>query len=114
MNNRGWTHFKKLACLSFAFGKDGSEVVVASGAVSATAVYDPPSIASGASASTTVTVTGAAIGDMVLASFSLDLLGLSLSASVTAANTVTVVLSNGTVGAVDLASGTLKVIVLNA
>lgn len=71
--------------------------------------YDPPSIANGASQSTTVTATGAALGDFAAASFSLDLQGLALSAYVSAADTVTCVFSNATGGAIDLASGTLKV-----
>lgn len=59
-----------------------------------------------------VTVAGAALGDLALASMSVDVADLMLSASVTAANTVTVVLANNTGGAVDLGSGTLKVAVL--
>ncbi|MDE2096497.1 MAG: hypothetical protein KGL39_04565 [Patescibacteria group bacterium] len=77
--------------------------------LTASKTYDPPSISSGASATTTVTVTGAVLGNMALASFSLDLAGLSLTSYVSAADTVTCVLSNLTGGAVDLASGTLSV-----
>lgn len=72
------------------------------------AAYNPPSIAAGAQTTTTVTVTGAALGDYAVASFSLDLQGISLDAYVSAADTVTCVFRNGTVGAVDLASGTLR------
>lgn len=84
----------------------------------ATATWNPGSIASkdtvGASfAAQTVTVTGAALGDLVLASFSLDVTDLVLTADVTAADTVTVVLSNPTASAVDLASGTLTVLVVD-
>lgn len=70
--------------------------------------YDPPSIADDAEASTTVTVTGAALGDFALASFSLSTQGIKLAAQVTAANTVTVNLHNRTGGVLDLASGTLR------
>jgi hypothetical protein len=70
--------------------------------------FNPPSIAASASTTTTVTVTGAALGDYAEASFSLDMTGLVMSAYVSAADTVTVVLFNPTVGAVDLGSGTLK------
>ena len=59
-----------------------------------------------------VTVTGAALGDFAMASMSVDVADLQLSADVTAANTVTCVLSNSTGGAVDLGSGTLKVMVI--
>lgn len=71
--------------------------------------FDPPSIADKASTTTTVTVTGAVLGNRALASFSLDTSGVSLEAQVTSANTATVIFSNLTGGAVDLASGTLAV-----
>ena len=78
------------------------------------AVWDPPSVAAGSSVTTTVTVPGAALGDYAHASFSLSLQGLQLTAYVSAANTVTVVLGNLTGVAVDLASGTLSVLVLKS
>jgi hypothetical protein len=71
------------------------------------ATYDPPSLVDGAGATTTVTVTGAALGDFATASFSLDLQGVSVTAWVSAANTVSVRLQNETGGTIDLASGTL-------
>lgn len=80
--------------------------------LTATTTWDPGSIAHGASESKSVTVTGAVLGDIALASFSLDLQELTISAHVGATNTVHVVLHNATGGAVDLASGTLKVLVL--
>jgi hypothetical protein len=75
------------------------------------ATYNPPNIAAGASAQTTVTVTGVAVGDYVEASFSLALAGLTLTGEVSAANTVTATFFNPTAGAIDLASGTLRAIV---
>ena len=42
-------------------------------------------------------------------SFSLDLQGLSVSGSVSPADTVSVLFFNGTAVAIDLASGTLRV-----
>ena len=72
------------------------------------ATYNPPSLADGASSTTTVTVTGAALGDYVSASFSNDLQGISMVASVSASNTVTVVFRNNTGTGIDLASGTLR------
>jgi hypothetical protein len=75
--------------------------------IAAKATYDPPSIAAGSSATTTVTVNGAAVGDMAVAAFSGNVHPIVLSAYVSAANTVTVVLSNPSGSAVDLASGTL-------
>lgn len=69
--------------------------------------YDPGSLADGASTSTTVTVTGATLGKAALATFSLDLAGVLPTAYVSAADTVTVYLTNHSGGVVDLGSGTL-------
>ena len=74
--------------------------------------WDPASIADGDEEAKEITVTGAALGDFVLASFSVDVADLSLTADVTAADTVTAVLANNTGGAVDLASGTIYVRVI--
>lgn len=76
--------------------------------------HDWASVADSAQATTTVTVTGAALGDFVQASMSVSLAGTVLSGFVSAADTVTVVLRNTTGGAVDLASGTLRVLVRKA
>jgi hypothetical protein len=75
------------------------------------AVYDPASLNDGAGVTTTVTVTGAALGDWAQASFSLDLQSVLLSAYVSAANTVSVRFQNETTGTVNLSSGTIKVVV---
>lgn len=82
--------------------------VLASTVLNGSATYDPPSLIDGAATSTAVTVTGAALGDFALASFSLSTQGISLSAEVTATNTVTVNFFNKTGGTLDLSSGTLK------
>ena len=87
---------------------------LAVGQVKATATWNPASVAAGSKISTTVTVSGASLGDFVLASFSLDLQELTLTCYVSASNTVEVVLANLTGSAVDLASGTLAVIVLKS
>lgn len=71
-------------------------------------VYDPPSIAAAGQASTTVTVTGARLGDDASVVFSASLGGLIASAYVSASDTVTVVLFNPTGSAIDLASGTIS------
>lgn len=76
-----------------------------------TTTWNPDSVAVGSFTSKDVTVTGAALGDFADASFSLDVQDLQLDAQVTAANTVTATLYNNTAAAVDLASGTLRVIV---
>jgi hypothetical protein len=74
--------------------------------------WDPPNVAAAGSTTTTVTVTGVALGDPVTRlSFSLDLQGQTLTGYVSAADTVTVVLFNSTAGALNLGSGTLYVAV---
>jgi hypothetical protein len=78
----------------------------------ASATWDAGSIADGDEEAKEVTVTGAALGDFAIASLSIDIADLQLSADVTAANTVTCILSNSTGGAVDLASATLYVMVI--
>lgn len=78
--------------------------------LSATATYDPANMATdGSVTSTTITVTGAVAGDTCLASHSaIGANNVLVSAHVSAANTVTVVLMNKTGGALDIASGTLR------
>lgn len=76
--------------------------------------YDPGSLADGAGATTTVTVTGAALGDFATATFSVDLAGIALSAWVSAADTVSVRFQNESGGVLDLASGTLRARVFKA
>lgn len=77
--------------------------------LSATATWDPASLAAGQYDSTTVTVTGAAVGDTVNVGFSNAVpAGCLLFGAVTASGTVTVTLLNVTTGTVDLASGTLR------
>lgn len=73
------------------------------------ATYDPASLADGAGVTTTVTVTGAALGDHAEATFSNSLQGIMLFAWVSAADTVSVRFQNETGGVIDLASGTLRV-----
>lgn len=81
--------------------------------IQASETWNPASIADGDSETFQMTgVTGAALGDFVLASFSLDLQDLSLTAYVQAAGVVEAVLQNNTGGAVNLDSGTLTVRVL--
>lgn len=81
-------------------------------ALKGTATWNPASIANDAMASTTVTVTGAVVGQPVFVGYSsITAAGWALSGSVTAADTVTVTLVNKTGGAVDLPSGTVTVYV---
>lgn len=77
--------------------------------LSGSATWDPSSLTTLTQASTTITVSGAALGNRVMVSFSLDLQGQTLTAYCSAANTVTVVLFNSTSGTLNLSSGTLQV-----
>lgn len=79
----------------------------------ATATYDPPSLATAAcGAIQTVAVTGAALGDRVTATFSLDLAGAIIFAWVSAADTVSYFFQNvNGANPLDLASGTVTVAV---
>ena len=83
--------------------------------VSGSATYDPPNLIDGAGATTTVTATGAALGDLVeCVSFSLDLQGITVTGYVSAADTVSVRFQNESGGTLDLGSGTLRVRVRKA
>lgn len=78
-----------------------------------TATWTPATpIANGDQVSTTITVPGAAYGDKVLASFTgMAGVALMISAHVSAANTVTVIVANMSGAALAVASGTLSVLV---
>lgn len=101
--------------LSLNLAIDDLETLRAAGAgavLTGSATYDPASLADGVGATTTITVTGAALGDYVVGvSFSLDLQGIGLTGYVSAADTVAVRFQNESGGTVDLASGTLRALV---
>jgi hypothetical protein len=78
----------------------------------ATAAWNPASIADNGQATNDFTVTGAKIGDFVTVAPGVDVTDLDLSYSVTADDTVTVVLTNNTGGAVDLANSTWAIQVM--
>ena len=78
------------------------------------ATYDPASLADGAGVTTTVAVTGAALGDFAFASFSNALQGIILSAWVSATDVVSVRFQNESGGTLDLASGTLRARIMKA
>jgi len=117
----GYTHFTKLSADELALGQAGSEVNITTTMISggntilsATDTWDAASIADGDMESTDVTVTGAALGDFVLVSLSIDTADLALVGAVTAADTVTATLLNNTGAPVDLASATVAVKVIPA
>lgn len=72
------------------------------------ATFNPANLVDGAGETTTVTVTNAALGDFARASFSLDTQGITVTAWVSAANTVSVRFQNESGGAIDLANGILR------
>ena len=76
---------------------------------SVTTTWNPASIADGNEVAVDVTVPGAKLGDMVFVSPEVDVVDATVSATVTAANTVTIVLANNTGGGVDLSSATWNV-----
>ncbi|HYN54398.1 MAG TPA: hypothetical protein VES38_06810 [Methylotenera sp.] len=82
------------------------------GVLSGSAVYDTASLIDGAGATTTITVTGAALGDFAMVSAGVDLAGITVTAYVSAADTVSVRLQNESGGTLDLASTTLRARVL--
>ena len=90
--------------LSVGYGADITEHL------SATVTYDPANLVDGATTTTTMTVTGAVVGDTVTVGLSsITSAGWQISGFVTAADTVTVAITNHTGRAVDLPSGTLRV-----
>lgn len=100
---------------------NGTRALFVTAALTGTAVQDFASVATGAATSAVdVTVTGAAVGDVAVADISTGS-GASADASrycvfarVRAANTVAVWVLNFSGGAVDLASGTIRVWVYKA
>ena len=72
------------------------------------ATFDCPSLADGAGTTTTITVTGAAVGDFCMVSVGGDYAGMSITSQVSAANTVQVRVQNESGGVLDPASVTLR------
>lgn len=71
--------------------------------------FDPPSLASGGSYTTTTPLSKANLGDACVVSAPYDLQGIIVTASVSAIGAVRVSLYNPTAGTIDLASGTWSV-----
>uniref|UniRef100_A0A6H1ZZR4 Major tropism determinant N-terminal domain-containing protein n=1 Tax=viral metagenome TaxID=1070528 RepID=A0A6H1ZZR4_9ZZZZ len=77
------------------------------------ATWDPASIAASGYLAQDFVCPGAALGMVASVGAGVDVTDLVVSATVTAANTVTVTLFNPTVGAIDLASSTWNIMVIN-
>lgn len=100
-----------IASVSTAFSRVGVASVFDNVPLYGTATYDPASLLNTAAVTTTVTVTGAALGDRAQVSFSVALSDVELSAWVSATDTVSVRFVNSSGGTRDLANGTLRVFV---
>lgn len=103
----------------FEVGSDGGCTIGVAGSeiakvVTATATWDPPDIATGLNTSTTIAINAAlADSDIAIASHSEAIpAGAHMAAHITANNVATVTLFNETGGNLDLASGTLRVTVI--
>lgn len=96
----------------------GTQVGIHTFAVGQSSYYDntvtPGAIAAGSDYSYSLTVSGATLGDFVLGSLDIDLQGLTLTAYVSAADTVTVIIVNNSGASVTLAQCSLSVIVFKA
>jgi len=122
-----WIHLYNAEATNCTFYLDGWSAVpgVAGGAswftpnanefpkYTGSAVWDPGSIAADAQVSNDFTVLGAALGMVANAGAGVDVVDLVVSVTVTAADVVTVVLSNATAGAIDLASSTWRVVAMD-
>lgn len=85
------------------------------GILTGTVVWDPGSIAAGSATFETVTVTGAAMGDIAIGSHSASDAGrtrILVTAYVSAPDTVIVQIYNASAAAFDMPSGTLRAVVL--
>lgn len=82
--------------------------------LSASGAYTPGSIGAGISVNTTLVVAGAVMGDLAICSFSLDTTNLIVTARVSAAGVVTVIMYNPTGGAITPGAGTLQVKVIKS
>ena len=77
------------------------------------ATLDAGSLADGVGETDDVTVPGVALGDMVIgASLGVDLVGITVTGYVSAANTVKFRIQNESGSTVDLASSTLRIVVV--
>ncbi len=74
---------------------------------------DVASLADGAGSTSAVTVRGAALGDLVLVSASVDLLDVTVTAYVQAANLVEIRFQNEAAATRDIASATYRILVLD-
>jgi hypothetical protein len=108
-------HESGVGAVGFAAGQDmeiiGSGVVALDPprAMTGTAAWTPGAIGANAGATQSVTVTGAALGDVVAVGYNQNLQdGLVLTGEVSAANTVTAQIRNVTAGSLTPTAGTVR------
>lgn len=77
------------------------------------ATIDVGSLSDGAGSTHQVTVTGAALGDIVIVGPPVDAVDMTITAYVQAANTIDIRVQNESGSATDLASGTWRVLVFD-
>lgn len=77
------------------------------------ATLNEPSLADAVGDTATIAVPGAKLGDFVLVSMGVDVAGISVTAYVSATNVVSVRFQNESTGTLDLASTTIKGLVLS-
>lgn len=94
-------------------GGFGAEEIFALKVLNGSATKDPSSLVDGAGETLSFTVTGAALGDYVMVAAPYDLVDVSVTGYVSAADTVEVRIQNESTATVDLASGTWKVKVIH-
>lgn len=82
------------------------------GMLCGSATFDGANNADGVGQTGTITVTGARVGDFVMISFGVDLAGQLVTGYVSANDTVSFRLQNESGGAVDLASTTVRALVI--
>ena len=108
--NRSLTAGGAVGWICTTAGTPGTWVPFGHAPLQASTSWNPSSMAHGEATSTTLTVTGAAVGDLVTASHStIGSNVVMISGHVQATNTVRVVLQNLTGSSLNLASGTLSV-----
>ena len=76
--------------------------------------YDPANLVDGAGETTTYTTKGAELGDFVVISFNKDLSGITATGYVSASGTTSVRLQNESGGTLNLASGSIKIIIIKS
>lgn len=113
-NTADWKNINGLSAVSFTNNRgtvSGSDILGTpwEKRLYGSKTWDPPSLASFADTSTTLTVTGAAVGDIAsCGQTTITADQLQMNCYVSAADTVRVVLRNISVGTIDVSSGTLN------